>query len=108
MKRSKYKNVPTVVDGIRFASKAEAKRDGELQKLERGGHVKDIKRQPRYPLVVNGVNVCTYVGDWEYFSWEGGQFHRVVEDRKGVLTAAFKIKWKLARALYPDIEFRLS
>jgi hypothetical protein len=108
--RSKYKNVPTVVDGVRFASKAEAKRDAELQLLERAGQIRDLKRQPRFPLVVNGVKVCTYVGDWAYHeilsSIEAVQ--PVVEDRKGVLTPAFKIKWALAKALHPEIEWRLS
>jgi hypothetical protein len=104
MARSKYKNVPTVVDGVRFASKAEATRDGELRLLERAGKINGLKRQPRFPLKVGGVKVCTYVGDWEYMDGN----YRVVEDRKGVLTAAFKIKWALAKALHPEIEWRLS
>jgi hypothetical protein len=103
--RSKYRNVPTVVDGVRFASKAEAKRDAELQLLKRAGMIQSLRRQPRFPLVVNGVKVCTYVGDWLYDE-PGG--HWVVEDRKGALTPAFKIKWALAKALHPEIEWRLS
>lgn len=104
MKRSKYRNQPVVVDGVRFASKSEAARDAELQLLQRAGRISDIKRQPRFPLVVAGIKICTYVGDWEYIE----DNFRVVEDRKGVLTQAFKIKWALAKALHPDIEWRLS
>lgn len=107
---NKYRNVPVVVDGVRFASKAEAARDAELQMLLRAGQVFNIKRQPRYPLIVNGVKICTYVGDWRYFvsapGYPSGQ--EVVEDRKGAITPAFKIKWALAKALYPEIEWRLS
>jgi hypothetical protein len=104
--RSKYRNVPTVVDGVRFASKAEAKRDAELQLLAKAGQIFALRRQPRYPLVVNGVKVCTYVADWEYV--EKGTPGAIVEDRKGALTPAFKIKWALAKALHPEIEWRLS
>jgi len=114
--RSKYRNIPTVVGGVRFASKAEAKRDGELQILKHAGHVRNIERQPRFPLIVGGVKICTYVGDWQYeeLSPPGQRTAiyatpvKVVEDRKGALTPAFKIKWALAKALHPEIEWRLS
>lgn len=109
----KYRNIPVVVDGIRFASKAEAARDAELQLLERAGKICELKRQPKFPLVVNGKKVCTYIGDWQYREveeWRGRPFPTpiIVEDRKGVLTPAFKIKWALAKALHPEIEWRLS
>lgn len=106
----KYRNVPVVVDGVRFASKAEAARDAELQLLERAGRIRNIRRQPKFDLVVNGKKVCRYVGDWQYteLGEHGRQRFEVVEDRKGVLTPAFKIKWALAKALHPEIEWRLS
>jgi hypothetical protein len=105
----KYRNTPVVVDGIRFASKAEAMRDAELQLLERAGKISGIRRQPRFDLCVQGRKICRYVGDWQYVEHsDDGKSFRVVEDRKGVLTPAFKIKWALAKALYPDIEWRLS
>jgi hypothetical protein len=109
-RRNKFNAKPQVVDGVRFASKAEAKRDAELVLLERAGKIAGLRRQPRYRLVVNGVQVCTYVADWEYGERPaaGGVTQTVAEDRKGVLTPAFKIKWKLAKALYPHIEWRLS
>ncbi len=107
-RKSKYSAVPTVVDGVRFASKSEAKRDGELQLLLRAGQIRNIVRQPRFPLLVNGVKVCTYVGDWQYQERVEGGWLNVVEDRKGVQTPAFKIKWALARALYQAMEWRLS
>lgn len=109
-RRNKYGAVQTVVDGVKFASKAEAKRDAELKLLARGGKIFALRRQPRFPLVVNGVKVCTYVGDWEYVEKDdpGGLTQTVVEDRKGVLTPAFRIKWALAKALHPEIEWRLT
>jgi hypothetical protein len=107
-KRLKYRNKPVVVDGVRFASKAEAARDAELQLLAKAGKIRELKRQPRFPLTIDGQKICTYIGDWEYVEFDDGRFHRVVEDRKGALTAAFKIKWALAKALHPEIEWRLS
>ncbi len=115
--KSKYRAVPTVVDGVRFASKAEAKRDAELRLLERAGKIEELQRQPVFDLEVNDKLITRYVGDWRYFEVEyltiNGQRLRVksidvVEDRKGVRTPAFRLKWKLAQALYPDIEWRLS
>jgi len=110
MRLSKYKNVPTIVDGIRFASLSEARRDSELQMYLRAGWIEKIQRQPKFDLIVNGQKVCRYVGDWEYLEIDrkSGERKRVVEDRKGVQTPAFKLKWKLAKALYPEIEWRLS
>ncbi len=107
---SKYRNQPQVVDGVRFASKAEAKRDAELLLLERADKIHNIVRQPKFDLYVNGKKVCRYIGDWQYRDGPAREHNSqlVVEDRKGALTPAFKIKWALAKALHPEIEWRLS
>lgn len=105
MARSKYRNVPTTVDGIRFASKAEAKRYGELKLLAKGRKISGLELQPRFELLVDGKAVSTYVGDFLYR--EAGSNRKVVEDVKGVQTDAFKIKWALAKALLPDIDWRI-
>ncbi len=118
MARNKYGAKRTKVGDVTFASKAEAKRDAELLLLERAGKIREIKRQPKFDLIVNGVKVCRYVADWRYQETVESKSPLnyatfvetvdVVEDRKGVQTAAFKIKWKLAQALYPEIEWRLT
>lgn len=108
MSESKYRAVPTVVDGVRFASKAEAKRDGELQLLVRAGVIRDLERQPKFDLIVNGKKVCRYVGDWRYVIVGESRSIPVVEDRKGHQTPAFKIKWALAKALHPEIQWTLT
>lgn len=94
----KYRNVQTEVDGIKFASKAEARRYADLKLLERAGHIKDLKLQPRFPLVVNGLLVCTYVADFSFVYTKSG--NEVIEDTKGVKTKDFIIKAKLFHALY--------
>jgi hypothetical protein len=98
----KYRNVPTEVDGIRFASKREAFRYCELKLLEKAKAIEGLKLQPRYPLTVNGLHVCTYVGDFEYADYgnSGPKARTVTEDSKGVRTKEFIIKAKLFHALY--------
>ena len=95
-KPRKYRNTPTIVDGIKFASKKEATRYAHLKLLERGGAIKNLRLQPRYPLSVNGLHVCTYVGDFDFE--ENGRL--ITEDVKGVKTAEFVIKAKLFHAIY--------
>lgn len=94
-KRSKYGAKPVMVDGVWFPSGREARRDGELQQLQRAGAISDLKRQVTFRLDVNGIKVTSYRADWTYV--ESGEL--VVEDAKGVQTDAFKIKRKLLFAL---------
>ena len=105
MARSKYRNVPTVVDGIRFASKAEAKRYGELKLLVKSREISRLELQPRFELLVAGQSVSTYSGDFQYR--EAGSNRIVVEDVKGVKTDVFRIKWALVNALMPEIDWRI-
>ena len=94
--RSKYGAKPTIVDGVRFASQAEARRYGHLKMLERAGTICDLELQPRFPLLVNRIKVCTYVADFRYrFS---GVPVPVVEDVKGVQTPIYRLKKKMLLA----------
>jgi hypothetical protein len=96
-KQRKYRNVRTVVDGIAFDSKAEAKRYAELRLMLDAGTIYGLRLQPRYPLTVNGVKVGTYVADFAYVDAAGDD---VVEDVKGVRTPVFKLKAKLMKAVH--------
>ena len=95
--RSKYRAQPTVVDGIRFASQAEARRYGHLKMLERAGRIYDLELQPRFPLLVNAIKVCTYVADFRY-RFAGVVGVPVVEDVKGVQTPIYRLKKKMLLA----------
>lgn len=94
---SKYGAIRTEVDGFKFASKKEAGRYSQLKLLERAGEITELRLQPRYPLTVNGVKVCTYVGDFAYRDKASGF---VLEDVKGVKTETYKLKAKLFAALH--------
>jgi hypothetical protein len=93
---NKYRNKPTVVDGIRFASKREAYRYKILRLLEKTGDISHLAMQPRYDLRVNGLKICTYVADFVYIDRHDNV--DVVEDCKGMRTPIYKLKAKLMKA----------
>jgi hypothetical protein len=95
--RSKYRNKKTVVDGITFDSMAEAARYRTLKVKLDAGEIKDLTLQKRFPVVINGVKVCTYVADFVYTHRLGGQ---VVEDVKGFITPMYRLKKKLVNAVH--------
>ncbi len=97
-KGNKYKAERTTVDGITFDSKMEARRYEELRQMESAGIIRDLVLQPRYPLVVNGHKIGTYVADFEYYDKEKDMV--ITEDVKGVKTPAYKLKKKLVWALH--------
>lgn len=108
--RNKYGAHKTVVDGIVFDSQLEAKRYGELKLMQLGGVISDLGLQPQFELSPkfrrNGkiVRAIKYIGDFRYL--EGEQV--VVEDVKGHKTAVFALKWKMAQAKWPSIDWRLT
>lgn len=101
----KYHNNPTVFDGIRFVSKAEAKRYQQLILMEKAALIQELRIQPKFKLEVGGAQICTYIGDFSYF--ENATEKAVVEDVKGFETREFRLKAKLFRVLYPDYELRV-
>ena len=50
-KKSKYKNEPVTVDGIRYDSKNESLRHGFLKMMERAGLIKDLKYHVNFELI---------------------------------------------------------
>jgi hypothetical protein len=98
--RSKYGSVKTTLDGITFASKAEALRYAELKLLQRAGLIANLVIQPRFPLVVSGVLVATYIADFSYTE-EKTQLP-VVEDVKSPATRTdvYRLKIKLLHVLH--------
>ena len=97
-KGNKYGAKRVEIDGHVFDSKAEARRYEELRTMEIIGYIRDLVLQPRYPLVVNGYRVATYVADFEYYDKEKDM--TITEDVKGVKTPAYKLKKKLVWALH--------
>ena len=96
-KRQKYGNTKVTVDGMVFDSKLEAKRYGELKLLERAGKIFRLQCQVPFRLEINSILICRYVADFTYC--ECGSTEIVVEDTKGYLTAEYRLKRKMMKAL---------
>lgn len=98
MKRPhKFGAVSTVVDGIKFSSKLEAKRYGELLILQRAGVIRDLRRQVKIALTGRDGPILTptgrqanYVADFVYVDTRHGQ--EVIEDAKGYPTPEYTLK----------------
>jgi hypothetical protein len=95
---SKLGSRRTFVDGIPFASKAEAKRYGDLKLLERANEIEGLELQPKYDLIVCGLKVCSYIADFRYRDRRTGE--TIVEDVKGFRTRDYRIKAKLMKAVH--------
>lgn len=104
--RSKYGAKRVEAWGVKFDSKTECKRYGELRTLERMGEISDLRPHPVFELHAgNGAVVGPYTADSEYF--ERGA--HIVEDVKSEGTATEReYKWKRRHfeAEYPHITFR--
>jgi len=112
---NKYRNVKTVVDGIHFDSKIEAERYKVLKLLKKCGNITNLEVHPKFVLLKGftdnkgkKVSQITYSADFRYIDLKTNS--DIVEDVKSEATEkdkAFVIKWKLARYIYPEIDFRV-
>ena len=101
-KRNKFNAVACEFNGLRFASKAEMKVYGDYRLLELTGAITELSTQPVLELA-SGVK---YRADFRHVE-NGRVVITEVKGGKATQTAAFKLKWRQAQALYPQYEFRL-
>lgn len=97
-KASKYRNVRTVVDGIPFASKAEARRFSELKLAKLAGEVFWFARQVSFDLPGGQKYRADFV-----VCWVDGSV--TIEDSKGMVTPVYAIKRALMKEAW-GIEIR--
>lgn len=95
-RRNKYSAIRTTVDGITFDSKAEAGFYQQLRLRQAAGEISDLELQPRYDLIVNGIRIGRYTGDFRYV--EGGK--TIVADAKGIASRDYVLRKKLMLALH--------
>ena len=114
MGKSKYKNRPVIIAGIRYASVKEAGRHKELMLLEKTGKIKNLRFQVPYELIPAQYETyerygkkgqrlkdgrrcleqsCKYVADFVYQDAGTGEW--IIEDSKGKRTTDYIIKRKL-------------
>lgn len=115
-RRRKYNNQPTLVDGIKFDSKREARRYSELKLLLRAGEITDLELQPVFRLVIDGRDVkirsdkrpngtrCKYTADFRFIDTRTG--HTVVEDVKGIDTQVSRLRRAVVETIY-EIQINL-
>lgn len=106
-KGHKYKAQPTVVDGVRFASKKESRRYLELKLLEKAKAIDSLELQPSFDLVVPShveaqglVKIGRYRADFRY--WDNERKRHVIEDVKsaGTKTTAYRLRKRMVEAIY--------
>jgi len=107
-RKNKYNNKKTMVDGITFDSKKEAKFYEELKLLKAAGEIKEIELQPMFVLLEKEEDRVTGRGIKYYADFKIIYADDSVEvvDVKGRKTNVYKLKKKLLLAKYPDINFR--
>jgi len=93
---NKYRNIRVEMDGIKFQSKREAKRYGELKMLQKAGLITNLTLQKKFDLIVQDVKIGAYISDFAYL--ENG--HLVIEDAKGLKLPVYNLKKRLMKAIY--------
>lgn len=109
VKKSKYHNAKTIIDGITFDSKKEAAYYNTLKLLKRAGEVTQIDLQPEFPYnmycTVPGINdgnrvfakQYKYIADFRV-TYKDGRVEII--DVKGVKTSIYRQKKKIVEAIY--------
>lgn len=92
--RHKFNAIRTEVDGIKFASKREAKYFSELRIAQNSGELLFFLRQVPFHLAGGVRYVCDFV---EF--WKDGSVRFV--DTKGFKTQMYIAKRKMVQATYP-------
>ena len=108
---ARIKSVKVEVDGIKFDSKREAKRAGQLQMMEKHGIISKLRFQVAFPLAteesiesakkrgLGKLAIPKYKADFVYMR-DGV---KVVEDSKGFRTEMYRIKKRFMKLIY-DID----
>mgnify|MGYP003651226050 CR=1 FL=1 len=94
MLKHKFRAIPTELDGIKFASKKEARRYRELRLLEKSGELLFFLRQVPFHLPANVKYVCDFLCFWQDDTV-------TVEDVKGIKMPMYVLKKKQVEAIYP-------
>lgn len=104
---SRVRNVAKKADrtykGVVYDSKAEMLRAFELDALKAAGKIKGWERQVEFRLVVERALICKFIVDFRVF--DGHSYW--LEEVKGWPTPEYKLKLKLFKALYQNIDYRI-
>lgn len=97
MARNKYHARAVVLGKLKFASRAEAARYLILADQQKRGEIAHLVLQPEFDLPADII----YRADFSYDrKHDGDSWSRIVEDVKGIETAAFRLKKRLFEDRY--------
>lgn len=101
-RKGKYNAKGEYIDGVWFASAAEAKRYNQLCEMVASGMIDRLELQPTYPISVKSKHIANYRADFRYvvLTEYGSIGKLVIEDVKGMITDVYTIKKKLVEAIY--------
>lgn len=109
LRKNKYKNSKTIIDGFNFASKSEAQYYVDLKALKAAGKIESFELQPKYELIPPYVNAAGkkirgmyYVADFLVRDLDGKEHIIDVKGSVGFQTETFKLKAKLFSWIYKD------
>ena len=100
--RNKYGAKKTQVGEIKFDSKKETARWMELQLLERGGEISELRRQVKVELMGQYRPLYTRTGRKMKLTFDFAYIEdgiEVLEDSKGVWTRDFEVRYAVAIAM---------
>ena len=105
---SRVRNVAKKSDrtykGVVYDSKAEMLRAFELDALKAAGKIISWERQVPFVLSVRGIVICKFVVDFKVKERPGVEYY---EEIKGWETPEYKLKLKLFRAIYQNVDYRI-
>lgn len=109
MNKYRAKKTPCA-HGHTHSSAKEARRCNDLNLLERAGQIAGLQQQPVFRFTINGRPIkmdngheAKLTADFSYV--ENGR--KVCEDVKGFIVRDFPLRWALAKAMWPEIDWRV-
>lgn len=106
---SKYNAKKTIIDGITFDSKDEARYYEYLKMLKAKGKIKNFELQPKFTLIPSfkyrgkTERAATYTLDFLVYNLDGTETYI---DVKGYSTQQGEFKFKLLKSLHPGLGFK--
>lgn len=102
-KKGRFAVVPVekrTVDGIVFDSAKEARRYVDLSHYVKVGMIRDLERQIKFPVEINGRHFCTYTVDFRYKDNFGRTIYEECKSTGTAKDAAYKLRRKAAELYY--------
>jgi hypothetical protein len=104
IRRSKYGSQKMSFDGRTYDSKKECEYAQQLEWRRRAGEITEVIPQYKLELNMGGVHIANYYVDFKVVFPDGREeMHEV----KGFETDVWRIKWRMALAIYGKDKFKL-